>query len=212
MKPCTRCVRSRSGADTLKEPSRTIYFATRNSGKFIEAVKITSRFGINLKHLRFEKQEIQSNDLAEIASFAAKQASDSKNCAVLAEDAGFFVNALNGFPGPYSAYVFRTLGTRGILKLLGKSGKRRAFFKAAVAYCTPRKGPECFTGVVDGFVTREPRGTHGFGFDPIFLPRQGDGRTFGEISTDEKNALSHRALAFERFSKWFVAKREKGSS
>ncbi len=205
-------MRSRSGADILKEPSRTVYFATHNKGKFIEAAKITSRFGIHLKHLRFEKQEIQSNDLAEIASFAAEQASDAKNCAVLAEDAGFFVNVLNGFPGPYSAYVFSTLGTRGILKLLGDSGKRRAFFKAAVAYCTPRKRPECFTGVVDGFVSREPRGTHGFGFDPIFLPRRGDGRTFAEMSTDEKNALSHRALAFVRFSKWFVAKRTNGLS
>ncbi len=191
----------------MKEPSRTIYFATHNKTKFIEAAKITSRFGIHLKHLRFEKQEIQSNDLEEIASFAAEQASDSKNCAVLAEDAGFFVNGLNGFPGPYSAYVFNTLGTKGILKLLGDSGKRKAFFKAAVAYCTPGKRLQCFTGVVDGFVSKKPRGTHGFGFDPIFQPRKGEGRTFAEMSTDEKNALSHRALAFDRFSKWFVAKR-----
>ena len=168
----------------MKEPSRSIYFATDNKGKFIEAAKVTSRFGINLTQMRFEKQEIQSNDLAEIASFAAKQASDVRNCAVLAEDAGFFVSALNGFPGPYSAYVFKTLGTRGILKLMGDSGKRRAFFKAAVAYCVPRKRPECFTGVVDGLVSRNPRGTYGFGFDPIFMPRRGDGRTFAEMSSD----------------------------
>jgi XTP/dITP diphosphohydrolase len=188
----------------LRGPSRTVFFATHNKGKFIEAAKITSRFGINLKYLRFEKREIQSDDLAEIASFAAKEISDSKNRAVLVEDAGFFVSALNGFPGPYSAYVFDTLGTGGILKILENNVNRRAFFKAAVAYCAPRKLPKYFTGVVDGLVSRKPRGTYGFGFDPIFLPRRGSGRTFAEMSTDEKNSLSHRALAFEKFSKWFA--------
>ncbi len=189
----------------MKEPSRTVYFATRNKGKYLEAAKITSQFGINLKHLRFEKQEIQSNSLEEIASFSAKQASDSRNSPVIAEDSGFFVKTLNGFPGPYSAYIFDTLGTRGILKLLKNTPDRKAFFKAAVAYCVPRKRPKYFTGKVEGFVSREPRGSHGFGFDPIFVPRRGDGRTFAEMPTDDKNALSHRALAFEKFSKWLAA-------
>ncbi len=200
-------MRLRDGEDTLKGPSRTVYFATDNRGKFAEATAVTSRFGIRLKQLRFEKQEVQSNDLVEIASFAAKQASNIKNRPVLTEDAGFFVNALNSFPGPYSAYVFDTLGTKGILKLMGKREDRRAFFKAAVAYCDPGKQPKCFTGVVNGSVSRTPKGTRGFGFDPIFRPSEGDGRTFAEMSTDEKNILSHRALAFRKFSKWFVGRR-----
>lgn len=191
----------------MKEFSRIIYFATSNRGKFIEAARITSGFGIKLKYLYLEKEEIQSNDLTEIASFAAKQAAESKKCPVVSEDAGFFVNALKGFPGPYSSYVFRTLGTDGILRLLEDGRDRGACFRAAVAFCTPRTRPECFTGVVDGLVSRKPRGTHGFGFDPIFIPRQGDGRTFAQMTTAEKNALSHRALAFARFSKWFLAKR-----
>ncbi len=191
----------------MKGLSRTIYFATGNRSKFIEAAQITSDFGINLKYLRFEKQEIQSNDLTEIASFAAKQAAQSKSCTVISEDSGFFVNALRGFPGPYSSYVFRTLGSEGILKLMENGRNRKAFFKAAVAFCSPEARPRCFAGVVEGLVSSKPRGTHGFGFDPIFIPRRGDGRTFAEMTTDEKNALSHRALAFSRFSKWFLAKR-----
>lgn len=191
----------------MKELSRTVYFATGNRGKFIEAARITSRFGIELKHLHFKKHEIQSSDLTEIASFAAKQAAESEKRAVLSEDAGFFVNALKGFPGPYSSYVYGTLGTEGILKLLGKGRNRKAFFKAAVAFCTPRTQPLCFTGVVEGLVSRKPVGSHGFGFDPIFIPRQGHGRTFAEMTTDEKNVVSHRAFAFAKFSKWFVARR-----
>ncbi len=190
----------------MKGPSRTIFFATHNRGKFVEAAQITARFGIKLRHLRIEKQEIQSNDLREIACFAAEQAAESKKCAVVSEDAGFFVKALNGFPGPYSSYVFTTLGTDGILKLLEGHKNREAFFQAAVAYCAPRTRTECFTGVVKGHVSKKPSGTHGFGFDPIFIPRHGDGRTFAQMTSHEKNAFSHRALAFTKFSKWFIAK------
>jgi XTP/dITP diphosphohydrolase len=199
-------VKSRSGGDILKGLSQTVYFATTNRGKFIEAAQVALRFGIKLKHLRIEKLEIQSNDLTAIASFAALEAARSKRCAVVSEDAGFFVNALGRFPGPYSSYVFKTLGTRGILRLMGNGNEREASFQAAVAFCTPKTRPRCFTGVVDGEVSRKPRGTNGFGFDPIFIPRQGDGRTFAEMTIAEKNALSHRARAFAKFSKWFIEK------
>lgn len=184
----------------------TVYFATGNKDKFTEAAQVASRFGIELKHLRIEKREIQSNNLAEIASFAAMDAAKSKRRPVVSEDAGFFVNALAGFPGPYSSYVFKTLGTGGILKLMEKCRDREAFFQASVAFCTPTTRAKSFTGVVRGRVSRKTKGTHGFGFDPIFIPKRGDGRTFAQMTTYEKNALSHRALAFAKFSKWFVNK------
>jgi XTP/dITP diphosphohydrolase len=195
--------------DTLTGPNPTVYFATGNKGKFIEAADVAARFGITLKHMRIDKLEIQSNDLAEIASFAAMDAARSKRRPVVSEDAGFFVNALAGFPGPYSSYVFKTLGTGGILKLMEKRVDRKAFFQASVAFCTPMSRPKCFTGFAQGRVSRKPKGTHGFGFDPIFIPKRGDGRTFAQMTTDEKNTLSHRALAFARFSEWFVGKRNR---
>lgn len=200
-------MRLKSVGDTLTGASRVLYFATSNRGKFIEAAQVASRFGIKLKQLRAEKLEIQSNDLASIASFAAMWAARRKKCPVLAEDAGFFLKALGGFPGPYSSYVFKTLGTRGILDLMKNAKNRKASFQAAVAFCTPKARPRCFTGLVEGHVNRKPRGTHGFGFDPIFIPQGGDGRTFAEMATEEKNALSHRAIAFARFSKWYKSER-----
>jgi len=202
-------VRLRSGADTLRGASKTVYFATTNRGKFIEATQVASRFGIRLKQLHVEKLEIQSNDLEVIASFAAMWAARSKKCPVVAEDAGFFLKSLGGFPGPYSSYVFKTLGTSGILRLMKNAKNRRASFRAAVAFCTPRTRPWCFTGVVEGHVSRKARGTHGFGFDPIFIPRKGDGRTFAEMVTEEKNALSHRAMAFASFLRWFKAEQKR---
>jgi XTP/dITP diphosphohydrolase len=192
----------------LRGASKTVYFATTNRGKFIEAAQVASRFGIRLKQFRVEKLEIQSNDLEVIASFAAMWAARSNKCPVVAEDAGFFLKALGGFPGPYSSYVFKTLGTSGILRLMENAKNRRASFRAAVAFCTPKTRPWCFTGVVEGRVSRNARGTHGFGFDPIFIPERGDGRTFAEMATEEKNVLSHRGIAFEAFSKWYKAKRK----
>ena len=191
----------------LREAKRTVYFATGNRGKYIEAVRIASAHGVALKHLRLQKQEIQSEHITDIASFAATHAAASTLKAVVAEDAGLFVKGLSGFPGPYSSYVFDTLGLRGILRLMQNMRNREALFQAAVAYCEPRKRPTCFTGIVGGTLARRPRGSHGFGFDPIFIPKEGDGRTFAEMSTNEKNLCSHRARAFSKFCRWFASNR-----
>ena len=186
----------------MKGVSRVIQFATRNKGKFDEAARVALKYGIELAQVSLEKYEIQADDLKKIASVAAEQALREMGVtAMLAEDAGFFIDALNGFPGPYSSYVYRTLGVKGIVKLLEDVDKRDAQFACAVAYCD-RDHTICFEGVVKGKVGFKPRGKQGFGFDPIFIPDQGDGRTFAEMDVDEKNRYSHRALAFSDFCKW----------
>jgi len=119
------------------------------------------------------------------------------------EDAGLFVEALKGFPGPYSAYVYRTLGTRGILKLMENVEDRAASFRSVVVFSSPEHQPVCFSGEVKGRISMEERGDSGFGFDPIFEPEAGDGRTFAEMTTEEKNRYSHRAEALRRFAKWY---------
>jgi XTP/dITP diphosphohydrolase len=165
---------------------------------------IAASFGVQLKRLERGKFELQSDSLMEIASFAAKDACQSTLRSVVAEDSGFFVDALGGFPGPYSSYVYRTIGNSGILKLLGATDSRKASFQAAVAFCKPRARLVCFVGTVYGTVTRNPRGIHGFGFDPIFAPTNGARRTFAEMPRDEKNQYSHRARAFAKFFRWLT--------
>jgi len=193
----------------LKDAEPAVYFLTENAGKYREASRLAARFGVKLGRLSFSKQEIQSNDLTEIAMHAARQAASEHGCNVVSEDAGFFVDALKGFPGPYSSYVYRTLGVGGILKLMEGVKNRRAFFKAAVAYCEPRQHAHCFTGGVGGTVSKKARGSGGFGFDPIFIPAGGEGRTFAEMSVDEKNALSHRSKAFGKFFLWLTSVRSR---
>lgn len=187
----------------MREANRTVYFATSNKGKYVEAAMLAANFGVRLKHLNVEKLEIQADRLTDVASFAASHLARTRHRGVVSEDAGFFVDALNGFPGPYSAYVFRQIGTAGVLKLMQGITKRAAQFEAAVAYCIPGKRAKCFTGIVRGRVSQRPRGKHGFGFDPIFTPYVSDGRTFAEMTIEEKNSFSHRAQAFAKFCKWF---------
>jgi len=191
----------------LREPDRTVYFATSNRGKFTEAALLAAKFGVQLKRLNVEKLEIQADKLTEIASFAASHMASSRGLSFVAEDAGFFVDALNGFPGPYSAYVLQKIGWAGVLKLMRGVTDRKASFEAAVAYCAPGKPPKCFTGIVKGTVRQHAKGRRGFGFDPIFMPFAGHRRTFAEMTAEEKNSFSHRAKAFTKFCKWFKSTR-----
>jgi XTP/dITP diphosphohydrolase len=202
-----RCGKSKRGDATLREPKGTIWFVTGNKAKYAEASRVADRFGVRLKQLPLGKIEIQADDLQEIAGFAAKQACQATRRPVVAEDSGFFVDALGGFPGPYSSYVYKTVGNDGILRLMRSDDNRLASFRATVAFCRPRSRPVCFSGIVAGKVARRPKGTRGFGFDPIFIPVDGDGRTFGQMKTEEKNLLSHRAKAFGEFFKWFLTGR-----
>ena len=197
-------MRSSGGGGILKGHRATLYFTTGNKGKYVEAARIAATFGINLRQVNRHKIEIQSDDLKEIASFAAKEASQATRRAVVADDSGFFLHAFGGFPGPYSSYVYKTIGNEGVLKLMRSVENRNGHFQSAVAFCKPAKEPVCFSAVVNGAVGRRAKGSFGFGFDPIFIPSDGDGRTFAQMNTDEKNLLSHRGRAFVKFFEWLT--------
>ncbi len=193
---------------TLIERDTTIHFATTNKHKFREASSIVAPYGIRLKRLDLEKHEIQADSLTTIVRTAASEfIKNGVARAIITDDSGFFVDSLKGFPGPYSSFVFQTIGSRGILKLLENSPNRKASFQAAVAYCAVKRPPICFTGAVKGIVALESNGTSGFGYDPIFIPKFGNGRTFGEMSMDQKNRFSHRAKAFSNFCKWYTTRK-----
>jgi XTP/dITP diphosphohydrolase len=125
------------------------------------------------------------------------------------EDAGLFIEALNGFPGPYSSYVYRSIETKGILKLMENVEKRDAHFQSVVAFSSPEESPRCFHGKANGKISMEVRGELGFGFDPIFEPSDDGNRTFAEMRMPEKNMRSHRAEALRKFAKWYESGSER---
>lgn len=182
---------------------RKVYFATSNKNKFLEASRVLEKYGVELVLFSYEKKELQSTDLGEIALQSALIAYTYLNAPVVVEDSGLFIKALRGFPGPYSSYVYKTIGLEGVLKLMKGVEDRSAYFEAAVAIVLP-PFERVFYGRVEGRIAESPRGSAGFGFDPIFIPER-ENRTFAEMGIDEKNRFSHRARAFEKLGIWLMS-------
>lgn len=174
-------------------------FITSNPGKVEEARKYFEPLGVEVYQLRMEYPEIQADALEDVALFGVEWLSRKIEEPFFLDDSGLFIDALDGFPGVYSAYVYRTLGIEGILKLMRDVANRRAHFRSVIAYWDG--DAHLFTGRVDGEITTSPRGSGGFGFDPIFKPL-GFGKTFAEMTTDEKNLISHRGRALRAFAEW----------
>ncbi|MCI6774207.1 MAG: XTP/dITP diphosphatase [Methanobrevibacter boviskoreani] len=178
-----------------------ITFITGNKHKVIEAENIFKNYNIELEHIDLGYMEPQGT-LEEVALFGAKYASRELGKSVIVEDAGLFINGLNGFPGTYSHYVQDTLGNKGILKLMEDVDDRTAEFRSVIGFCTPNSEPKIFLGKVDGLISTEERGNLGFAFDPIFYV-ESEGKTFGELTTEEKNEFSHRRNSLTKFIQWY---------
>jgi len=177
-----------------------LIFATSNKGKFEEAKQLLKDHKIKLVMKDIKGLEIQSDNLEEITLFSVIQAYNKFKGNVIVEDDGLFIKALKGFPGPYSSYVYKTLGLKGILKLMKGIKNREAYFLSSLAFYNGKE-LKLFSGKVDGWISYEVKGDKGFGFDPIFIPKGFD-RTFGELNLEEKNKVSHRSKAFLNFSNW----------
>ena len=184
---------------------RVIFFATNNIHKFNEARKVLAEYGVSVGMLRVKGSEIQSDSLEEIAKTSVVDAFRKCNLPIIVEDAGLFIQALNGFPGPYAAYAYKTIGNKGLLKLMENVENKEAKFQSVIAYHSPEsRTSTCFNGEVMGGITKEERRGKNvvFGFDPIFKPVSSD-KTFAEMSILEKNRYSHRAKALRKFAEWY---------
>lgn len=181
-----------------------LYFATSNEHKVAEGIAALSQYQIQVSKLgEFQKLEIQSHDLEEIASTALMLILSKTNLPVFVEDSGLFIHELNGFPGPYSSYVFETLGVEGILKLMDGAHSRKAEFRSSVAFGKDGKMLGTFSSSTEGTIQLQTRGKNGFGFDPIFVPMWTQ-KTFAEMELKEKTIYSHRSKALSKMALWYL--------
>jgi len=177
--------------------SYDVLFASSNTHKYEEAEKILAEFDIELGFFQTELVEIQDDSLSKIALQKAENAYEKCKKPVIVEDDGLFIDSLSGFPGPFSSYVFKTIGNNGILKLVGDD--RDAQFRAVIAYCDSNKKPILFESNVFGKISKNLQG-NGWGYDPIFVP-ENQTKTYAELA--EKNKLSHRYESLKKFANWF---------
>jgi len=178
---------------------KKLYFITSNKGKFKETKESFSDLNINIVQRDLGYPEIQADSLEEVAFFGIDYLENKINQPFILEDAGLFIDIFDGFPGVYSKYVFYKIGCLGILKLLEdfEQEKRKAVFKSVYAYSEPNKKPLFFIGKCHGRISKKIVGQHGFGYDPIFIPKE-DTKTFGQMNTNEKNKYSHRGKSLEK--------------
>ena len=198
---------SKNVSNSLQLRGKVVFFATGNVNKFNEARRIFSSYGIAVGMLKLKGDEIQSESLIEIAEKSVQYAYEKSGLPIFVEDAGLFIDSLNGFPGPYAAYIYKTIHNSGVLKLMADMQDKSATFRSVISFCDEKTGgkPMSFLGESKGEITvaeHKVHGKTGFGFDPIFQP-SGCDRTFAEMSLEEKNEYSHRAEAIRKFALWF---------
>jgi len=187
--------------ETLKR-MKSLFFITGNNNKFSEISQIFNynKLSYKLLQLAIDPVEIQADSLKDVALFKLASVKKEINGSYFVEDAGFFVDKpLNGFPGVYSSYVFKTIGNEGILNLIENYESAEAHFSAIIAlYYEPLDEIYTFEGVIKGKISKQIKGTHGFGYDPIFIPNEFNGKTFSELTITEKNSISHRSIAINK--------------
>lgn len=205
-----------------KLDTRTIVVASHNAGKIAEIADLIGPFGFSAKSakdLAFVEPEETGTTFEENAAIKALASAKASGLPALSDDSGLVVDALDGAPGVYTAnWAEREDGTRDfpwamekVEKALAERGatepsQRTCRFVSVLCLAWPDGHTEFFRGEVEGVIALAPRGSAGFGYDPIFQP-EGHERTFGEMTADEKHgwkpgdaaALSHRARAFKIF-------------
>jgi XTP/dITP diphosphohydrolase len=179
---------------------RKIIFASTNEGKFKEILPLLRNFDIEIEFVRFKSTEIQSEFLEEVALEKSKVAYEKIGQPLIVEDTGLFINSLNGFPGPYSSYVFQTIGNTGILDLLSNKTNRFALFRTVIAY-NDGNVKMTFTGETKGAISGSIT-EGGWGYDPIFTP-EGSSYTYGQQGITNKMSISHRTHALNQFAEWY---------
>ncbi len=172
----------------------TVTFVSRNPGKFREVRDVLGEYGLEVRWSRRELPEPQAETLEEVVA-AKLDAVQELPGYVLVEDSGLFIPSLRGFPGVYSAHFLDVWRFGPIFELL-RHRPRGAYFQTVAGL---RKGRRrwTFVGEVHGAIASRPAGRHGFGYDPIFIPRGWD-RSFGQVPAERKNAISHRARAMRK--------------
>ncbi len=170
-----------------------LVFVTSNLGKLREAEEV---LGTKLVHRALDLSEVQSLDLGEVVRDKARTAFARLGQPVLVEDTSLELQGLGGFPGPLVRWLLATVGPGGISRIVAAFDDRRAVVRCMACACD---GVEeaVGVGVVHGTIAEAPRGRQGFGWDSVFMPQDGGGRTYGEMPQEEKNAISHRRRALE---------------
>lgn len=162
-----------------------IVYVTGNKYKIELAKKILEPYGIEIEQKKIYCPEVQDDSIEKVSQFSAKYAANELKCAVIKNDSGLCIDALKGFPGPYTAYCEDTITEEGILKLMEGQTDRRANFVEVISYCEPNGEPISFVSNNYGDISEKTKGEFGWSYDKIFVPK-GQSKTLAELEDEER--------------------------
>jgi XTP/dITP diphosphohydrolase len=207
----------------MRDLGKRIVVASHNAGKLAEFADLLGPFGLEAKSAKefgLPEPEETGTTFEENAYIKAHAAASATGLPAMSDDSGLVVDALGGAPGVYTAdWATKPDGSRDFMMAMEKTEKalrdaqaltpaqRTGRFVAVICLCFPDGEAEYYRGEAEGTLVWPPRGSSGFGYDPVFLP-DGHARTVGEMTAEEKHgwkpgmetATSHRARAFKKFA------------
>tara|TARA_B100001029_G_scaffold174484_1_gene174646 strand:- start:721 stop:1275 length:555 start_codon:yes stop_codon:yes gene_type:complete len=170
---------------------------TSNNGKIREFKEILGNSKYVPVQNNIDYPEIQSSSLEEVVDFGLTWLQEKTKPPFVIDDSGVFIDNFNGFPGVYTRYIYDTIGLKGVLSQMEGVENRACTFRCVLGLVTESGEKQKFVGECDGILINELRGDGGFGYDPIFIP-EGFDKTFAELTSEEKNSISHRGIAMRK--------------
>jgi len=187
------------------EKINEINLITHNQNK-VREFKLILEPNFTVNHIDLDYPELRSDDPLDIVKVAAKSLADQLVKIIVVEDSGFFIDALNDFPGTCTAYAYKRIDNPGFVKLMKGIKNRECYYKSAIGLCSPGEEPVGFLGIEQGKVSLEPKGTKGWGQDPIFIPK-GKRKTYGELRDPSKQDINlFRKKAIQKLREYLIKK------
>ena len=191
---------------------KQILFFSNNKNKLIEIKKIFNKFNLKLLSLKdvniSDEPEEDGITFEENAKIKSDYGFNKTGLPCFADDSGICIESLNWKPGVHSKRFIHKFKNeedcfKYIIKRVEVSGKEKAYFKTSINLSIDKNYNVVFNGTVDGKISSQSKGDFGFGYDPIFIPNSFN-KTFAELSTKEKNKLSHRSIAVTKLVNFLV--------
>ena len=176
-------------------------FITGNDKKFKEVTKLLAPIKINQKNI--DLIEIQSLDAKEVVKHKIIEAQKHHVGEFVIEDESIDFESLNGFPGPLFKFMVNSIGRTKLFEICAHFNNTNTQARAIIGYSNGKE-TKFFEGIIKGKIVA-PKGESTVGWDPIFIP-EGYTQTFAEMGKEEKNKISHRSIAFNKFKKWYEEK------
>ena len=191
---------------------RQLLFFSNNKNKIIEIKKIFNKFNLELISLNdlniSEEPEESGRTFEENAKIKSDYGFNKTGIPCFADDSGICIESLNWRPGVHSKRFIHKFKNKEdcfkhIIKRVEVSGKKNAYFKTSISLSINKNYNVVFSGKINGKISSQRKGDFGFGYDPIFIPNSFN-KTFAELSTKEKNKLSHRSIAVTKLVNFLV--------